>query len=41
MNLLLGACMVLYNGSPFQPKITTFVKLIRDQKVTKFRISPK
>jgi len=41
MNLLPGARVVLYDGSPFQPDLTTFIKLIGDQKVTKLGTSPR
>jgi acetoacetyl-CoA synthetase len=41
MNLLAGARVVLYDGSPFQPDPITFIKLIGDQKVTMFGTSPK
>jgi acetoacetyl-CoA synthetase len=41
MNLLPGARVILYDGSPFQPDITTFVKLIGDQRVTKLGTSPR
>src|SRR4051812_22261868 len=34
MNLLAGARVILYDGSPFQPDNTTFIKLLGDQKVT-------
>ncbi|KAH8205188.1 hypothetical protein TruAng_000600 [Truncatella angustata] len=40
-SLLSGARTVLYDGSPFQPDLKTFVKLIGDQKVTKLGISPR
>lgn len=33
--------VVLYDGSPFQPDLTTFVRLVADQKVTKLGISPR
>jgi acetoacetyl-CoA synthetase len=39
--LLAGARAVLYDGSPFQPDLKTFIKLIGDQKVTKLGISPR
>ncbi|KAI0124233.1 acetoacetate-CoA ligase [Xylariales sp. AK1849] len=39
--LLAGARVVLYDGSPFQPDLQTFIKLIGDQKVTKLGISPR
>jgi len=41
MQLLPGARVILYDGSPFQPDLTTFVKLLGEQKVTKFGISPR
>ncbi|KAI8625399.1 acetoacetate-CoA ligase [Xylariaceae sp. FL1651] len=39
--LLLGARAVLYDGSPFQPDVQTFIKLIGDQKVTRLGTSPR
>ncbi|KAI0389900.1 acetoacetate-CoA ligase [Xylariaceae sp. FL0594] len=39
--LLAGARAVLYDGSPFQPDLQTFVKLVGDQKVTRLGISPR
>lgn len=39
--LLFGARGVFYDGSPFQPDLTTFIKLVGDQKVTKLGISPR
>jgi acetoacetyl-CoA synthetase len=41
MNLLFGARVVLYDGSPFQPDLTTFIKILGDQKVTMLGTSPK
>lgn len=41
MSLLPGARVILYDGSPFVPDLTTFVKLIGDQKVTKLGTSPR
>jgi len=41
MNLLAGARVVLYDGSPFIPDLTTFVKLLGDQKVTMLGTSPR
>jgi acetoacetyl-CoA synthetase len=41
MNLLAGSRVILYDGSPFQPDITTFVKLLGDQKVTMLGTSPR
>lgn len=39
--LLCGARSVLYDGSPFQPDLSTFIRLIGDQKVTKLGTSPR
>ncbi|KAI1501119.1 acetoacetyl-coenzyme A synthetase [Biscogniauxia marginata] len=39
--LLVGARAILYDGSPFQPDLTTFIKLLADQKVTKLGTSPR
>lgn len=39
--LLHGGRSVLYDGSPFQPDLKTFVKLVGDQKVTNWGISPR
>jgi len=41
MGLLPGSRVILYDGSPFQPDLTTFVRLIGEQKVTKLGISPR
>lgn len=41
MALLPGARTILYDGSPFQPDLTTFIKLTGDQRVTKLGISPR
>ncbi|TVY13355.1 Acetoacetyl-CoA synthetase [Lachnellula arida] len=41
MALLPGARAVLYDGSPFIPDLTTFVKLIGDQGVTILGTSPR
>lgn len=41
VSLLPGCRVILYDGSPFQPDLTTFVKLIGEQKVTMFGTSPK
>lgn len=41
MTLLLGARIVLYDGSPFQPDPLVLVKLMGEQKVTKFGTSPR
>lgn len=40
-NLLAGARVVLYDGSPFQPDLTTFVRIIGEQKVTFLGTSPR
>jgi len=39
--LLVGGRVVLYDGSPFQPDLQTFVKLVGDQEVTRLGISPR
>lgn len=41
MQMLPGARVVLYDGSPFQPDLTTFVKLVGELGVTKLGISPR
>lgn len=41
MGLLPGSRVVLYDGSPFQPDLTTFIKMIGDQKVTTLGTSPR
>jgi len=41
MNLLGGSRVVLYDGSPFQPDLKTFIRLIAEQKVTKLGTSPR
>ncbi|KAF2403011.1 acetoacetyl-CoA synthase [Trichodelitschia bisporula] len=41
LGLLSGSRTVLYDGSPFQPDLTTFIKLVSDQKVTNLGISPR
>src|SRR6187402_777495 len=41
MNLLAGARVVLYDGSPFQPDLKTFVRLVGEQKVAKLGTSPR
>lgn len=39
--LLYGARSVLYDGSPFQPDLTTFIRLVGEQRVTNLGTSPK
>lgn len=39
--LTVGARVLLYDGSPFQPDLKMFIKLAGDQKVTKLGISPR
>ncbi|KAI1367444.1 hypothetical protein F5Y08DRAFT_67055 [Xylaria arbuscula] len=39
--LVAGGRAILYDGSPFQPDLQTFVKLVGDQKVTRLGISPR
>ncbi|KAL1304140.1 hypothetical protein AAFC00_000568 [Neodothiora populina] len=41
MALQHGARSILYDGSPFQPDLRTFVKLVGEQKVTDLGISPR
>lgn len=41
MNLFVGARVVLYDGSPFQPDLKTFVRMIGEQRVTKLGTSPR
>jgi acetoacetyl-CoA synthetase len=41
LSLLSGARAVLYDGSPFQPDLTAFIKVIGEQKVTNLGISPR
>lgn len=41
LGLLSGARSVLYDGSPFQPDLETFVRLLGEQKVTNLGISPR
>ena len=41
VSLLPGSRVILYDGSPFQPDLTTFVKLIGEQKVTMLGTSPR
>ncbi|KAK6420011.1 hypothetical protein LTR95_016989 [Oleoguttula sp. CCFEE 5521] len=36
-----GSRAVLYDGSPFQPDLKTFVKLLEQQKVTDWGVSPR
>ena len=37
----LGARVVLYDGSPFQPDLSTFVRLVGDLRCTKLGVSPR
>lgn len=41
MNLFAGARVVLYDGSPFQPDPTAFIRIIGNQKVTRLGVSPR
>ncbi|KAG9538997.1 acetoacetate-CoA ligase, partial [Aureobasidium melanogenum] len=41
MALQHGARSILYDGSPFLPDLTTFVRLVGEQKVTDLGISPR
>jgi acetoacetyl-CoA synthetase len=40
-NLLVGARVILYDGSPFQPDLKTFVRILGEQKVTMLGTSPR
>ncbi|OLN82118.1 Acetoacetyl-CoA synthetase [Colletotrichum chlorophyti] len=39
--LLAGARAVMYDGSPFVPDLTSFIRIIGEQRVTKLGISPR
>jgi acetoacetyl-CoA synthetase len=39
--LLVGSSIVIYDGSPFTPNLTNFVKLVGQEKVTHLGISPR
>lgn len=39
--LMVGASVVLYDGSPFIPDLTTLIKLASSERVTHFGISPR
>lgn len=39
--LLVGSAIVIYDGSPFTPNLTNFVKLVGQEKVTHLGISPR
>ncbi|MCJ1293624.1 hypothetical protein MMC34_005179 [Xylographa carneopallida] len=39
--LMFGATLIMYDGSPFLPRVDTFLRLIEQQKVTHFGISPR
>jgi acetoacetyl-CoA synthetase len=39
--LLMGAHVIMYDGSPFQPDLTTYVKLMGRYKITKLGTSPR
>jgi len=41
MNLLTGSRTILYDGSPFQPDLTTYVRMLGEQKVTQLGTSPR
>ena len=41
MNLLTGSRVLLYDGSPFQPDLKTFIRMIGEQRVTKLGTSPR
>lgn len=39
--LLTGARVVMYDGSPFVPDLTSFIRILGEQRVTKLGISPR
>ena len=39
--LLFGAKLIMYDGSPFVPRVSTFLELIAQEKVTHFGSSPR
>nr|XP_036579204.1 acetoacetyl- synthase [Colletotrichum truncatum]KAF6786690.1 acetoacetyl- synthase [Colletotrichum truncatum] len=39
--LLSGARVVMYDGSPFVPDLTSFIRILGEQRVTKLGISPR
>ena len=39
--LLFGAKLIMYDGSPFIPRVDTFIQLIAQEKVTHFGTSPR
>lgn len=39
--LLVGCRMIMYDGSPFAPNITNFLRLVGQEKVTHWSISPR
>lgn len=39
--LLVGSAIIIYDGSPFTPNLTNFVKLVGQEKVTHLGISPR
>jgi acetoacetyl-CoA synthetase len=39
--MLNGSRVILYDGSPFQPDLKAFIKLVGDQKVTDLGLSPR
>ena len=41
LSMLSGARAVLYDGSPFQPDLTAFIKVIGEQRVTNLGLSPR
>ncbi|MCJ1314036.1 hypothetical protein MMC25_007716 [Agyrium rufum] len=41
MSLLFGAKVIMYDGSPFLPRVDTFLQLIEQEKVTHFGSSPR
>ena len=41
LSMITGSRSLLYDGSPFQPDLKSFIKLVGDQKVTDLGISPR
>ena len=41
LSMLHGSRVVLYDGSPFQPDLKAFIKLVGEQKVTDLGVSPR
>jgi len=39
--LILGGRIICYDGSPFQPDLKTFIKIMGEQRITKLGTSPR